>query len=530
MIINLLLDHIQHEAFRYEIAAMMASYVIMRLFYVISTRLKRYKIFEYYGIPGPKPRLLGGSWLEYERYGNKLLVDVDMRRKYGRVFGIYLGEEPNIMTTDLRLIRGVFLEEKDSFKGRSKTAIDVPLTRGLLFARYHRWRAMRNMLSPQFAKFHRRGGPSSQFIEDTLKMMLDYVDTKYDKCEASGEACILDIRSLMKSTSLHLINTMAIRLPGIEIRENEPNVKALDRFIEEGNRGLAMLAIIFPTFKRFFSLLLKHFEYQSMMGTIYKSLSRVVDGRLQKVRQKSGHNQQSATSAGIGELKPQTTTPDNHEMELEVEDDQLIDTMVRLHHEGRLSRIELLGTAEIILLAGYDTTSTTLAYFFWVIAKNADIQERLRDQLIAHGIESQYLKQVLNETMRLYPVAPYIATRLATRTVTINGYTIPEGTKIVYNSWLVHRDSEIWPDPLRFDPDRFREGADIDPCAFAPFGLGERRCLAYQLAPLEMKMIICDLLLRYRIKLIGPKELDIEPVGFVTTQPKEEVFIELERL
>ena len=100
----------------------------------------------------------------------------------------------------------------------------------------------------------------------------------------------------------------------------------------------------------------------------------------------------------------------------------------------------------------------------------------------------------------------------------------------MYNAWLMNHNPEIFPDPYKFDPERFREGVEYDPCAFAPFGLGDRKCLGIKLAMLEMKVIVCDVLLRYKLKLKSPENLELVSFAHMLTTPKEKVIVELEKL
>lgn len=490
------------------------TFLILRTAHFVYIRKKRFQIFKYYGIPGPEPNLLDGSWIEYHRHNDKLDMDVRLSKKFGKVYGVFFGDEPNLIVTDLEMIKKIFVEKNGAFRERGKVVLDLPISHGLLYAKRDRWRALRNMLAPSFAKFHRLEGSSGRQIEITIQNLVDYIEKKVNLSEIKGEIAQLDILSLMKASSLHLISSMAVRLPDVQVKEAEKNVEAFDQFADKGAEGLIVLPVIIPFFKGILSFLIKHLEYSEIVTKLYATLNATIDQGLAKLRRRKrrrGSRKGSMHNKAPGE-------------------EQIIDSMIRLHHENRLSRIELIGTAEIILYAGYETTSTTLAYAFWIIAKHLDIQERLRQEIKVYGIESNYLRLVIEETLRLYPAAPYITTRLATRTINVNGWVIPEGTKVLYNSYLIHRNPEIWDDPESFNPDRFLNKANIHTCAYAPFGLGERRCMAYQLAMLEMKMIICSVLVRYRLLLKGPQVLKLKASGFVTTKSTEKLILGIERL
>lgn len=502
MIVEALIAYIFDKKFIYQSLATLTTYVGLKLarFYIV--RHRRYQLFKYYGIPGPKPNLYNGNLSEYTGKNAHFEVDKRFRQKYGEIFGTFIGDEPSVIITNVDMLKKIFLEEGKAFTERSNVFISTPIVQGILFAKYPRWKLMRKVMSPYFSSFTIRGDSSNQFIEHSIKLMQDYIDRKLEEARASNTKLIMDIQGLMKSTALHLISEMAVRLPNVQVTENDANVVSLDTYLAMSDKGVVLLAIAFPFLRSIFQFLANYTERNRTLTLIHRNLNKLIDDKLNEF------------------------TEDTDEKEHR----HVIELLIKLHHEGKLTREEVIGNAEALLFAGYDTTSTTLAYTFWVLAKHSKYQEQLRTELKAHGTSSKYLEQVINETMRLYPTVVSFTTRLATESVRINDLTIPQGTRVAYNAMLMQHNSSIWPNPEQFDPNRFREGVEIHPLAFAPFGLGEKKCLGYQLAMLEMKMIVCDILLRYRVKLISPNDLELVSYATIMTKPKEKIMVELEKL
>lgn len=503
MIVEAVINYIFDMRFIYQSVVFLITFSTLRILQFFVRRHKRYQLLKYYGIPGPKPDLYQGNLGIY--IANPLIpsVDEELIQKYGKVFGVYIGDEPSVISSDLDFLHKVFFDDTQSFKERSMFFVDCPLARGLLFARHHRWKPMRKIMAPAFNKYSGRGASSAQFIEESVKLMLDHLDSKHHAMKTSGKTTFeLDIHDLMKSTALHFISNLAIKLPDVKVAENEPHVKGLDEFLNTSDKGIFLWAIRFPILNSLFAFIINNFEYDVALALIQRNINKLVNDGLAKL--KRGEHDSNA--------------------------DQLIDFMIKLFHEGKMSRVELDGNVLTILVAGYDTTSTTLTYVFWVLSKHQDIQEQLRQELMAHGTESKFLEQVIMETMRLYPTVVTFTTRLATKTVKINEWTIPKGTRIVHNTWLLHRNPDYWPEPEKFDPNRFRPGVDIHPCVYAPFGLNERRCLGYQLAMLEMKMVLCDILLRYKVGHVAPQELKLKSHAMALTAPAEKVILRMEKL
>ncbi|MFL6156973.1 MAG: cytochrome P450 [Marmoricola sp.] len=149
----------------------------------------------------------------------------------------------------------------------------------------------------------------------------------------------------------------------------------------------------------------------------------------------------------------------------------------------------------VFLLAGHDTTSTTLTYALWELGRNPQMQSRVADEVAALGdreltVEDvarlPFTVQVLHEAMRLCPPAPAIG-RLALRDVVVDGYRIAKGVNVVVGCYALHRDPELWEDPERFDPDRFshERSEGRSRWQYLPFGAGPRSCIGDHFAMLE---------------------------------------------
>jgi cytochrome P450 len=126
----------------------------------------------------------------------------------------------------------------------------------------------------------------------------------------------------------------------------------------------------------------------------------------------------------------------------------------------------------------------------------------------------------MRETTRLHP-AGVISPREAARDLVVGDYHIPKGTLILWSAHLAGRDERAWPDPLRFDPDRF---IDADPeqqaladAAWIPFGRGHRNCIGFALAQMELVLIIARL--AQRLDIASKADAIPRPVGMVVNRP-----------
>ena len=170
---------------------------------------------------------------------------------------------------------------------------------------------------------------------------------------------------------------------------------------------------------------------------------------------------------------------------------------------SRLSDDEIEAQSIIFLLAGYETSSNTLAFTLYHLAVNPDVQEKLRKEInkalessaekplyeVAQNIE--YLDCVINEAQRLCPPAPEV-NRECYEDYDLDGIHIPAGTEVINPIYALHHDPDAWEEPEQFDPERF-QGSSKDPrqaFQFLPFGAGPRNCIGMRFALLQIKVAL----------------------------------------
>jgi cytochrome P450 len=176
-----------------------------------------------------------------------------------------------------------------------------------------------------------------------------------------------------------------------------------------------------------------------------------------------------------------------------------------------------------LLLAGHDTTALALSYLWYLLGTHQDVQSRVIEEIERtvgddrpSGIEVtdlNFTNHVIKETLRLYPPA-YFLSREPRADDVIDGYRIPEGSLILINQWLFHRDDRFFEAPETFRPDRWTDGFedDLHPFAYFPFGGGPRQCLGRRFALLEMLIVVVTTLQRYRIDLAIDPPIEVDPL------------------
>ena len=159
---------------------------------------------------------------------------------------------------------------------------------------------------------------------------------------------------------------------------------------------------------------------------------------------------------------------------------------------SRMSDAELRDELMTLLVAGHETTATSLAWTMERLVRHPGALERLRDEVAAG--EDDYLDAVVKETLRLRPVLPVVVRRLSQDTE-LGGRLLPAGVAVAPCIHLVHRRPDVYPEPARFRPERFLE-QPAGTYTWIPFGGGVRRCLGASFALFEMKQVLTAMISR----------------------------------
>ncbi|MEU0173841.1 cytochrome P450 [Streptomyces massasporeus] len=195
------------------------------------------------------------------------------------------------------------------------------------------------------------------------------------------------------------------------------------------------------------------------------------------------------------------------------------DAPADVNQSEHLSSAELRNEVLTFLVAGSETTAIALSWALYLIACNPDIQERLwaeTDRVLDgrpvshdHLPDLKIAHQIITETLRLYPPAGMVWTRLVTADTRLGGYDIPAGTTIAYSSYAVHRQARYYTDPDVFNPDRWDAEALHSATrnkAYFPFGGGARKCIGDQFAIAEAVLALTEIASRWRLEPISGRK------------------------
>jgi cytochrome P450 family 135 len=190
-----------------------------------------------------------------------------------------------------------------------------------------------------------------------------------------------------------------------------------------------------------------------------------------------------------------------HATDLEDRDDILSMLLQARHEDGSpMSDQELRDELMTLLVAGHETTATSLAWALERLVRHPEKLERLRQEVADGGDE--YMDAVSRETLRLRPVLPVVVRRLQ-EPMEFGGHLLPTGTAVTPCIHLIHRRPEIYPEPRAFRPERFLE-QPAGTYTWIPFGGGVRRCIGASFALFEMKQVLSAVVSRLDLRASQP--------------------------
>jgi cytochrome P450 len=217
----------------------------------------------------------------------------------------------------------------------------------------------------------------------------------------------------------------------------------------------------------------------------------------------------------------------------------LLDLMIAASPDlGAASEQALRDQVITIFLAGYETVANALSWTWYLLSQNPECERRFHEE-IDRELQGRlprfddvprlrYVEMVLAESMRLYPPA-WAMGRYARADFQVGEFFLPAKTTVLISQFVTHRDERFFPDPLRFDPERFTPEAKSrrTRLTYFPFGAGARQCIGESFAWMEGTLLLATLAQRWRFHLIPGHRVEPEPL--ITLRPKYGMKMVVER-
>ncbi|XP_038141277.1 cytochrome P450 3A30 isoform X2 [Cyprinodon tularosa] len=447
-----------------------------------------YGAFKRLGISGPKPIPFFGTMLHYRR--GFFLFDQECYQKYGKIWGIYDGRQPVLCVADPEIIKAVLVKECLSlFTNRRNFRLNGPLYDAVSIAEDEQWKRIRGVLSPSFTSGRLK--EMFEIMKNHSANLVRSMKKKADKDEP------LELKEFFGSYSMDVVTSTAFSVD-IDSLNNpaDPFVTNIKKMLKFDFLNPLFLAVAFFPF---LGPVLEKFEFSffpaSVTDFFYASLRKIKANR-----------EGSKDKSRIDFLQLMIDSQKNSEVQ----------------QEKSLNDHEILSQSMIFIFAGFETSSSSLTFLAYNLATNPEVMKTLQEEIDATFpnkapvqyqplMEMEYLDSVINESLRLFPIAPRLE-RVAKASVEINGLVIPKDMVVMIPTWPLHRDPEMWPEPEKFKPERFsKKNKDkIDPYTYMPFGSGPRNCIGMRFALVMIKLAVVEILQQYSFSVCKETEIPFE--------------------
>ncbi len=182
---------------------------------------------------------------------------------------------------------------------------------------------------------------------------------------------------------------------------------------------------------------------------------------------------------------------------------------------------QLVSEIMTLIVAGHETTASTLNWIWYLLSSNAEVEEKLASELnTLPGSDSPdlsdlprfvYTRHVIEETLRLYPPG-WLMTRRALKDDQLGDYLVPAGTEVYISPYLIQRHPAYWEAPARFNPDRFNavQSQNRHPMTMLPFSAGPRKCIGEFFARLEMQVHLMTIAKHLRLRCVSGQQVQLD--------------------
>ncbi|KAK0170714.1 hypothetical protein PV328_008527 [Microctonus aethiopoides] len=413
--------------------------------------------------------------------------------------GVYIMQKPFLLLRDPKIIKQILIKDFNIFHDRwfsSPNKHDRLGSDNLFSLKNPEWKYLRGKLSPTF---------TSGKIKQLFGLMIetsDYLKNFLDKKFKNNENVIesIEVKNMSTMYTTDIISSVAFGVGINSFDEPTPEFYVRSRMQSE------------MTFIRTFQFFCMFF---------FPKLGKYFSNGF------FGENTDYFRSVFWDSM--------NARESVKFERGDIIDSLLKLKNENQESNFKfegdtLVAQSAIFFIAGLESSSVTMSFALYEVARNPDIQQRVRAEihkcLKSNGLtyesinNMKYLMQVINETLRFYPPAPIID-RVANQDYKIpdSDVTIKKGTVVYVALPGIQMDPKYFPNPDKFDPDRFNDERkhEIEPCTFMPFGEGPRICIGSRVGMLQTAVGLVKILSDYEVSINPQYQTKVSERAVFTT-------------
>uniref|UniRef100_A0A340TB92 Cytochrome P450 n=1 Tax=Anopheles minimus TaxID=112268 RepID=A0A340TB92_9DIPT len=492
------------------------SYVSSAFIFVVSIGYlymrSRHNFWRNRGIPYArgKPHLIMGHMehlkTKHAAYINQEIYQ-DLKARGEAFGGMSVFLSPGLIVVDPELVKTILVKDFNVYhdRGIHNDAESDPLSANLFTLDGQEWRVLHEKFSPTFTT----GRMKQMFgtIQQVTEELLEYMN---ENCHRE-----MEMKDVLARFTTDVIGTCAFGIECNSLKNSDLDFRKFGNKVFEHNTTLLVKFMFVTMFKN----MAKRIGVKLIDSSVERFFLQVVRDTVQY--REMNNVQRNDFMNLLLQIK--------NKGYLEECDGDASDTV---KNETRITLNELAAQVFVFIVAGYETSSSTMNFCLYELAKNPNIQERLREEIersikdnagqltYEMVMNNPYLNNVVNETLRKYPPIEALS-RVPNCDVTMPGtnHLIPKNTLIQIPVYAIQRDPEYYPDPDQFNPDRFLPEAvkQRHPYVFLPFGEGPRVCVGMRFGMMQVKLGLITLLRNFRFSATSttPSEIVFDPKSFI---------------
>lgn len=505
-------------------------FIVLTIFVVISIGLLYYTLKNFKrnkfisAIPGKNGWPFLGNSLDFLGPRDEMIQRFQNYIKYGEegIVKAWFGPNPVVILSKAKTIEPIVTSSVNISKSVFYKFLSPWLGTGLLTSTGKKWQHRRRLLTPAF---HFR------ILDDFAPMINEQSEILVRNLEPFAGKKDCDIFKFITLCSLDIICATAMgKNLNAQSFSNSDYVTAIDIVSE-----LVTTRAFVPwyLYDWLYYLLPDGKKFNTQLQILHKFTKTVIeDKKKELISRKQKGNEETETKESVYGQKRRVA---------------FLDLLLEMSEDGKvLSDEDIQEEVDTFMFEGHDTTSSGIFWSLYHLGLNHDVQSKLHEELdyifgddpdslvtSDHLPQLKYLECVIKEAMRICPPVPFFG-RDITEDLKIGNYTIPAGADCTVFTYALHRDEEYFPDPEKFDPDRFlpENSKGRHPYAYIPFSAGPRNCIGQKFAMMEEKIMLVHVLRKFKVNTLyrkgdirGPGELILRPSAEIKMQiiPKSQL-------
>ncbi|XP_040836340.1 cytochrome P450 3A6-like isoform X1 [Ochotona curzoniae] len=433
--------------------------------------------------------------------------DKDCYKKYGNMWGLFEGPQPVLVFTDPDMMKTVLVKECYSSFTNRRSFGPVGFMKGSISnSKDEEWKRLRTLVTPTF---------TSGRLKEMLPIIAQYGDVLVKNLSQEAEkGKPINVKEIFGAYSMDVITSTSFGVNIDSLRNPEdPFLKNVRRLLNlDFFNPLLFSVTLFPFLTPVYEALNISRYPRDVTDFLKTSVEKIKEDRL---KDKTKHR--------VDFLQLMINSQNSKEVD----------------SYKALTDTELVAQSIAFLSAGYETTSNTLSLIMYILATHSDVQQKLQQEvdaafsnkaLVTYDavMQMEYLDMVVNEVLRLYPIASRIE-RVCKKDFEINGVLIPKGTIVAVPVFALHQDPKYWTDPYEFYPERFnkKNKDNINPYIYLPFGAGPRNCIGMRFALMSIKLALVRLMQNFSFKPCKETQIPLKLAPQGLLKPEKPVILKV---